>query len=503
MTGTRRWSGRLSSRQRLTAQVAAALLLLWSGIGWTVFETVERRVYADVDDEMTAELPQVVGTLELLSDEEMLDITSRPGSTQATALLVVDRDGIALFVPSGTAAQPDPAPDLGGATAASLRGRSGALFTVDAVAGSLRYRIATAQLDDGRVLVRARPLDEAEEILTDIRAIIIVAFISTVLGAAVLVWLISRQALRPLETVIAAAGDISDASLGDRVSVPSTAPDVVRLADALNEMLGRLEESFHRRQQSEERLRQFVADASHELRTPLAAVIGLGELYQQRREHEAAGVSPGEAPDHLVARMLGEADRMKELVEDLLTLARLDERGLAPIQETDLTSLVADALATIQATTTTHRFELSAEHVTVHCDRQAVRSLVDNLLRNVVDHTPEGTSVRVAVRFDDQGDACIEVDDDGPGLEPDELARAFDRFWRAAPDRSRPGGSGLGLAIVAEVARAHGGDATIHSTGAETGLRVTVRIPAPLAQSRPGLEVGKTQQQNGNEERIA
>ena len=409
MAGARRWSGRLSSRQRLTLQVAAALLVLWSGIGWTVFETVERRVYADVDDEMAAELPQVVRTLELLSDDEVLDVTSRPGSTQAAALLIVKGDDVALFVPSGTAAHPDPAPDLGRVTAASLRGRAGKLFTVHAVDGPLRYRVATAQLDDGRVLVRAQPLDEAEEILHDIRAIIIVAFLSTVLGAAVLVWLISRQALRPLETVVAAAGDISDASLGDRVSVPSTAPDVVRLADALNQMLRRLEESFRRREESEQRLRQFVADASHELRTPLAAVIGLGELYQQQREHDPTGPAPGGDPDRLVARMLSEADRMKELVEDLLTLARLDERGLAPIEETDLTSLVAEALATIQATTTTHRFELAAEHVVVRCDRQAMRSVVDNLLRNVLDHTPAGTTAQVVVRSGADGFALIEV----------------------------------------------------------------------------------------------
>jgi two-component system OmpR family sensor kinase len=490
MRGARRWSGRLSSRQRLTAQVAAALLLLWSAIGWTVFETVERRVYADIDDELTAELPQVAGTVELLSDDELRDVMSRPGSAQATALLIVDSDGVDVFVPSGSAAQHDPAPDLGAVTASSLRGRAGELFTVDAVDGSTRYRIATAQLDDGRVLVRARPLDEAEEILTDIRAIIVVAFFSTVLGAAVLVWLISRQALRPLETVVAAAGDISDQSLGDRVSVPSTAPDVVRLADALNLMLARLEEAFDRRQQSEQQLRQFVADASHELRTPLAAVIGFGELYQQHREQRAASPSTDAVPDHLVTRMLTEADRMKELVEDLLTLARLDERGLAPIEETDLTPLVADALATIQATTTTHRFELAADPVTVPCDRKAIRSVVDNLLRNVVDHTPEGTTARVAIRSGDDGYVRIDVHDDGPGLGADDVAHAFDRFWRASPDRSRPGGSGLGLAIVAEVARAHGGDATIEGAGNGAGLGVVVRLPA--GPPRSGGEQGSS-----------
>jgi two-component system OmpR family sensor kinase len=267
--------------------------------------------------------------------------------------------------------------------------------------------------------------------------------------------------------------------LSERVAVTSTAPDVVRLADALNVMLDRIEESFDRRRRTEDRLRQFVSDASHELRTPLAAVIGFGELYQQYAEREGPERPSTPSRDEIVGRMLTEAGRMSELVDELLLLARTDEHQLTQTAEVDLAALVADSVASVQTTTATHEFVLSAEPVRASCDPRAIRSVVDNLLVNVVAHTPDGTTTEITVRADGS-DAVLTVADDGPGLTPAQAARAFDRFWRGAPDRGRPGGSGLGLAIVDAVARAHGGTARIEDAP-QGGLSVTVRIPiAPV-----------------------
>jgi two-component system OmpR family sensor kinase len=474
--------GRLSTRQRLTLQVSAALLLLWLAIGWFTVGAVEDQIYASIDDELAAEIPTVAGALELLTDDELRALTSQPGSAPATALIVVGPDGTDLLIPSGSAARPDPAPDLGSDTVSSLRGRAGVPYTVPAVDGDSRYRVLTSPLDDGRVVVRAQLLDDAEDVIEDLRAVIILACLATVLGAALLVWLISRQALKPLEDVIATAdevGDAGDQSLSERVAVTSTAPDVVRLADALNVMLDRIEESFDRRRRTEDRLRQFVSDASHELRTPLAAVIGFGELYQQFAEREGPERPSTPSRDEIVGRMLTEAGRMSELVDELLLLARTDEHQLTQTAEVDLAALVADSVASVQTTTATHEFVLSAEPVRASCDPRAIRSVVDNLLVNVVAHTPDGTTTEITVRADGS-DAVLTVADDGPGLTPAQAARAFDRFWRGAPDRGRPGGSGLGLAIVDAVARAHGGTARIEDAP-QGGLSVTVRIPiAPV-----------------------
>jgi two-component system OmpR family sensor kinase len=197
-------------------------------------------------------------------------------------------------------------------------------------------------------------------------------------------------------------------------------------------------------------------------------------LYQQYGE-DGDHPSPSAQRDEVVDRMLTEAGRMNGLVDELLILARTDEHQLIESEGVDLTALVAASVATIQATTTTHDFELSAEPVLARCDPRAIRAVVDNLLSNVVSHTPEGTRAEVSVRTDGT-DAVVTVADTGPGLTPEEAGHAFDRFWRAAPDRGRPGGSGLGLAIVDAVTRAHGGTATIDHAP-RGGLRITVRLP--------------------------
>jgi two-component system OmpR family sensor kinase len=465
---------RLSSRHRLTLQITAALLVLWFAIGWLTVHSVERRVYADVDEKLVAGLPETSRAVEVLSEAQLRDLAAQASSARDTALLVFGADGLDLFLPSGRIGDPDPAPDLGHADAASLRGRSGELWTVDAVRGSGHYRIVAGLLADGRVIVRAQPLADAEGIGEDVRAVLFVACVATVLGAAALVWLISRQALRPLEAVITTAHDVSDGTLDARVAVTSNAPDVVRLADALNTMLARIQDEFDRRQRTEAHLRQFVADASHELRTPLAAIIGFGELYQQHAEMAPMVPASDATRDQMVTRMLGEADRMNGLVEELLTLARLDEGQPLVREDIDLAALVTTAVTTIETTTPSHHFDLHAEPVDLAGDGQALRQLVDNLLRNVVAHTPDGTTAHVTVRRDG-ADAVLLVADDGPGLAPDDAANAFQRFWRAAPDRGRPGGTGLGLAIVAEIAHAHGGAAVVVTPS--DGLTIEVRLP--------------------------
>jgi two-component system OmpR family sensor kinase len=255
---------------------------------------------------------------------------------------------------------------------------------------------------------------------------------------------------------------------------------VGRLADAMNTMLGRLEDAFAAKERSEARMRQFVGDASHELRTPLAAVIGYAELYQ---EHMAR--TP-EQVDRVMGRIVAEGTRMQSLVEDLLLLARLDEGRPLARDAVDLAALVDDSVSAIRVIDPSRTFALSnaCGDVEVIGDGVALRQIVDNLLSNVVAHTPPGTRAEVTLTVD--GDAAVlTVTDDGPGMSDEHRARAFDRFWRAELARSRPGGSGLGLAIVAELVRAHGGSIDVESAPGQ-GCTFTVRLPLTSAPAPSG-----------------
>jgi two-component system OmpR family sensor kinase len=373
-------------------------------------------------------------------------------------------------------------PDLSGLSVEDLRGRAGEPFTVGDTEGtSERYRVMTAPLANGGVIANARSLDQMEEVLELLGRMLMVSFVLTLLVVVIVVWAVGRWALRPLEHVIGTAQQIGAGTLDTRVDVDSSAPDVERLAEAMNNMLGRLQDAFVAKERSEARMRQFVGDASHELRTPLAAVIGYAELYQEQMARTPDQI------DRVMSRIVAEGTRMQSLVEDLLLLARLDEGRPLARDAVDLGTVVDDAVSAVRVIAPDRTFELVPPDgdVEVIGDGVALRQIVDNLLANVVAHTPAGTSARVALAAD--GDAVLTVADDGPGMSEEHRLRAFDRFWRAEQARTRPGGSGLGLAIVAELIRAHGGSIDLES-GPGEGCTFTVRLPraqspAPAAPS--------------------
>jgi two-component system OmpR family sensor kinase len=203
----------------------------------------------------------------------------------------------------------------------------------------------------------------------------------------------------------------------------------------------------------------------------LAAVIGYAELYQ---EHMAR--SP-EQVDKMMSRIIAEGTRMQSLVEDLLLLARMDEGRPLERDAVDLHPIVDDAVSAVQVIDHERRFTMAAADDTVEIvgDDVALRQIVDNLLANVVAHTPPGTTAVVALTTE-EADAVITVADDGPGMSEEHRAHAFDRFWRAELSRSRPGGSGLGLAIVAELIRAQGGSIDLE-TSPGAGATFIVRFP--------------------------
>ena len=206
-------------------------------------------------------------------------------------------------------------------------------------------------------------------------------------------------------------------------------------------------------------MRQFVADASHELRTPLTSVRGFAELYR------LGAVAPGTALDDAMGRIESEAHRMGLLVEDLLLLARLDEHRPLDREPVNLLDLAGDAAAAARATAPGRDVVVEvgpdAPEARAVGDAARLRQVIDNLLSNALRYSPadEPVRLRVGVVEDSAGRwAQLEVTDRGPGMDPEEAARAFERFYRADPARSRTdGGAGLGLAIVAAITSAHGG----------------------------------------------
>jgi two-component system OmpR family sensor kinase len=363
-------------------------------------------------------------------------------------------------------------------------------FTVDSRDGDSRYRVrASIEPRTQAMLISATPLEDLDATLRQLLWIelLVTGAVLTALGALGL-WVV-RLGLRPLTAIESTAAAIAGGDLSRRVERAEPDTEVGRLGLALNSMLGQIESAFTAQAASERKLRRFVADASHELRTPLAAVRAYAELFSRGADRR---------PDDLARSMRGislESERMSVLVEDLLLLARLDEGRPLEREPVDLGAVVDEAVDAARAVEPDRPIELDVDRAPVLGDRERLRQIVDNLLRNVREHTPEGTPALVRVHTEN-GSATIEVEDAGPGMDAEDSARAFERFYRADASRSRAsGGVGLGLSIVAAVAEAHGG--SVEATS-EPGRGATFRITLPLGERagvpKPVSDTGFPQQ---------
>jgi two-component system OmpR family sensor kinase len=253
---------------------------------------------------------------------------------------------------------------------------------------------------------------------------------------------------------------------------------------ALNAMLERLEHAFAQRQASEERLRQFLADASHELRTPLASIRGYAELFRMGAVRDEAGTAMA------MKRIEEESERMGVLVEDLLTLARLDEAPEPRRAPVDLATLARDAVQDARATARDRPIGLDApDPAVVLGDSHQLRQVLANLMRNALVHTPEQAPIEVSVQQDGET-VTVGVRDHGPGLPDASSEQLFDRFWRAEGGRERgKGGAGLGLAIVGAVVEAHDGQVSAQDAPGG-GALFLVRLPKRPASGAVGtLEI--------------
>jgi two-component system OmpR family sensor kinase len=386
--------------------------------------------------------------------------------------------------PTGEQLQPD-IPTL---TLDDPRVQNGTLFTVQSIGGAMRWRVLPGQLRDGSatfaVAVPLRGVDTTVQRMLVFATLIGLAMIAS---CALLGWYGVRRAFRPLTQIEDTAAAIAAGDLTRRIPEPTAKDEVTSLSRSLNVMLAQIEQSFAIREASEERMRQFVADASHELRTPLAAVRGYAELFRQGAVTEPEDVAG------TMRRIEDEAIRMGGLVDDLLLLTRLDIRRPLERGPVDLTVLAADAVQDARALDPSRHVRLlglfgDIEPTTVDGDEARLRQVVTNLVGNAVNHTPAGTAIEIAVGRDAAGRAKLEVRDHGEGVDPVKARRVFERFYRGDPSRGRGngGGNGLGLAIVAAIVSAHGGRVGVAATPGG-GATFVVDLPTANSQSAPSL----------------
>lgn len=343
------------------------------------------------------------------------------------------------------------------------------------------YRAAAIE-KNGTVLAVAVPMTATQQMLEMLMwvegALIIVAAGS----AAGISTLVVRNSLRRLNKLVDTATEVSqleletgEVAIDARVDLTHVAPEseVGRVGTAFNAMLDHVESSLQARQASEQRVRQFVADASHELRNPLASIRGYAELTRRGRDELP--------PDTVFAlgRIDAESQRMSHLVEEMLLLARLDNGVGLDRQPLDLAESVLNAVSDARAASPGHHWRLHVPSVpvTVNADRAQLQQVLMNVLGNARKHTPEGTTVHTTLQVDGPV-ARITIADDGPGIDPELAAHIFERFTRGDASRMHDGegSTGLGMAIAHAVVKEHGG--TIRVDNVEPhGTMFTITLP--------------------------
>ncbi len=455
----------MSLRDRVLLSVAVIALAL---VGVLVFvtRTTEANLLAQLDEQ----LAEAVEPVRRVGFGERMD-RRRGAELSSLYVGVVDGGEVVTVVTPGLRSADSPVPAVS-AEQALEAARSGARFSVDSTDGDLRWRIdAGRPRPNAPVTVIGLPLDTVDDAVRDLAVASTLGAVAILAALALVAAWVIRLGVRPVQRMTEVATAIAAGDLSRRVPETDPGTEVGALGAALNTMRTSIETSVDERARAEERLRRFVADASHELRTPVATIRGYAEL------HRTGALRDAGALDDAMRRTEQEAIRMGGLVDDLLTLARLD-RGRPPeLADVDLHAVARDAVSDARAVDPDRTISLEGTGpVLVRAEEAKVRQVVANLLGNALAHTPSSAAVTVSVG-EAGGWGRLSVADAGPGMSPDVAERAFERFYRADPSRSRHrGGSGLGLAIVDATVRAHGGDVRIESTPGQ-GTTVTFRLP--------------------------
>lgn len=436
----------MSLRARITA--AVGLVLLVGGLAATFLPL---SAHSSQQSETTQQLEGYVKAAESVASAATT--TTPTPSMLSNAYVAELTPGGPRQIVARSVMAPDASPKTPTATSAS--GTTLSIQIVGSIDGTESWNAVIVQTAAGGRLLVAVPHQVKDQTIGTALLIARLLVLAVIVVAA---WWILRLSLHPIAEVTRVAKAITSGDRSQRVAEGTPGTEAANLARSFNSMLDQLHAS-------EDRLRQFVADASHELRTPVAAIGGFADLYR----HGAVG--PGDLDD--VMRRIGqESARMRGLVEDLLLLAQLDEGRPSESELLDVTQLASDAVLDASASFPSRTVTVDGDSgVTVMGDEARIRQVLANLVANSLNYTSGAVEIHVRAGKET---ATIAVRDYGPGLEPEALARAFDRFWRSPEARSQPG-TGLGLSIVRGIVAAHGG--TVEMDSSDTGTCVRVSLP--------------------------
>ena len=475
-------------RRRLLIVIASLVVLVSAVVGLVSVAVLHNQLVARLDAQLEQAIDRAGRALDdpggpLPIPPEGAEVLLRlPGQPLGAIAALVTDDAVMYSGTIDREGDIDNLSEEAGATIASIpTDREPVTVELDELG---EYRAIAAPTNGGYSYVVAFPLAEVNATTTQLAITVAIVALAGLAGALALGAVTVRRALQPLDRVTETATLVSglplargDVELPDEVPVEDERTEVGRLATAFNRMLGHVSAGLSAREQSERKVRRFVADASHELRTPLASIRGYAELTR---------LHGGELPPdvvHALGRIESESLRMTELVEDLLLLARLDEGRELRRDPVDLRVAhgVHDELAQVAGADHDWRVAVPDGAVTITGDESRLRQVLVNLLANARVHTPEGTKVVVRLqheRADGAGRrARVTVTDDGPGIDPEVRATLFERFARGDASRSRRAGStGLGLAIVRAVVEAHHGVVSVESEPGRTEF--AVELPA-------------------------
>jgi two-component system OmpR family sensor kinase len=453
--------------------LVTTLGLAGAAIYWAFGSFLETRLDGALRDN-----PFVFGTPTAETSDHGIAVQDAPGPRATPYVRLIRTDGVVVTMAgrdadgrSFTAELPSRLPAV--APSDSAGGPAVFFDTASHEPGGPRLRVKVAKDAHGNVLVLALSRSEDEALLRRLALVERYVAAAALATASAAVWWMVRKGLGPLRGLAEAVGSLDLSNPVARVHIDATSSEVHDLATATNLLIRRMDEALAREQATQDSLRRFVADASHELRTPTAAISAYAQLFE---------LGARDRPDDLARSMSGiqrETSRMRDLVEELLTLTAADGPIAHETQPVDVRAVVeqaVDAALTI-APCWTVTVGLDPGLGTVLAEPVHLRRALDNLLNNVRAHTPSGTHARVEACRDGT-QIAISVADDGPGLTAGERAQMFDRFWRKDTSRSRQaGGTGLGLSIVACLAHSWNGHVTASQTPGG-GLTVCLHLPA-------------------------
>lgn len=485
----------VSLRTKLVALMAA---LMMCGVGATAMAAsaaLNGTLLKQIDDELGTS-GESVSTLMWAAMNEQL--TNDPQTALAWDNIASlrfhgsmrDSEGKVLYELPRILSEQGDAPALPEFPVGEVRSEAGIPFSVRGTAAdSAGWRVSQrAMKNDGGYITVALPLDAVRNTVSQATSTMLLTGVLTTLVMSLIAYGVTSRAFRPLVRVERTAAAIAAGDLSRRVEDFPPETEVGRLSRSLNAMLAHIEHAFRGRAASERKMRRFIQDASHELRTPLVTIQGYSELYRH------GGLSDPEQLTTAMGRIEGEAKRMAQLVDDLLTLARLDEHRPLERRPVDLLLLATDAVEDARVSAPERDVRLVGldggrpGKAPTSGDEARLRQVVANLMTNALRYTPSGSPLEIAVGalpvIDGRWDAVLEVRDHGPGISEEDASRVFERFYRADSSRQREtGGTGLGLAIVAAIAAQHDGSVRLNETPGG-GATLSIHLPLePLDES--------------------